>query len=79
MAKMLIRVDVDLTDELVTAFPHMSARHHPASTTLTGEIVDQQELQGMLSLLDSLGITVTEVVTIPEDDRSSTEPRRRIS
>ena len=67
MAKMMIRVDVDLTDELLTAFPHMSARHQPASTTLTGEVTDQQELQGLMALMDSLGITVAEVVTIPDE------------
>jgi hypothetical protein len=65
--RMLIRVDVDLSDELTGAFPHLSVHHHKASTTLTGEIVDQQELQGLLSLLDSLGIRVIEVVTIPDD------------
>ncbi|SDT26233.1 hypothetical protein [Microlunatus soli] len=67
MSKMLIRVDVDLSDELVSAFPYLTARHHRASTTLTGEIADQQELQGLLALLDSLGISVIEVVTVPDD------------
>ena len=65
--RMLIRVDVELSDELAGAFPHLAVHHHKASTTLSGEIADQQELQGLLSLLDALGIRVTEVVTIPED------------
>jgi hypothetical protein len=67
MAKMLIRVDADLSDELTSAFPHLTARHHRASTTLTGQIQDQQELQGVLNLLSSLGLDVLEVLTIPED------------
>ena len=67
MARMLIRVDAELTDELSHAFPHLTARSHPASTTLTGDVVDQQELQGVLNLLSSLGIDVVEVLTIPED------------
>jgi hypothetical protein len=67
MAKMLIRVDAELTDELSSAFPHLTSRSHRASTTLTGDVSDQQELQGVLNLLNALGIDVVEVLTIPED------------
>ncbi|TCI97652.1 hypothetical protein [Aeromicrobium sp. IC_218] len=66
MARMLIRVDADLNEDLLTAFPQLVARHHPASTTLSGDVADQQELQGILNLLTSLGVDVVEVVTIPE-------------
>lgn len=62
---MLIRVDAELTDELSGAFPHLVARTQRA-TTLTGEMADQEELQGVLSLLSSLGISVIEVVAFPE-------------
>ena len=65
VAKMLIRVDAELSDELASAFPQLTPRSHRASTSLTGEVADQQELQGVLSLLDSLGIEVLEVVKIP--------------
>ena len=64
---MLIRVDAELSDELVNAFPRLSTRRHPASTTLVGQVVDQQELEGVLNLLGSLGYEVVEVLTIPED------------
>ncbi|MEI5675704.1 MULTISPECIES: hypothetical protein [Nocardioides] len=67
MVKMMIRVDAEVSDELAGAFPHLTARHHRAQTTLTGELLDQQELQGVLNLLSSLGISVVEVVTIPDD------------
>jgi hypothetical protein len=67
VAKMLIRVDAEMSDELTSAFPHLTARRHPASTTLTGRISDQEELQGVLHLLSSLGLDVVEVLTIPED------------
>lgn len=66
MTRMLIRVDAELSDELSGAFPHLIARTQPASTTLTGELTDQEELQGVLNLLNSLGIGVVEVVTIPD-------------
>lgn len=65
MTRMLIRVDAELTDELSGAFPHLVARTERA-TTLTGEMADQQELQGVLSLLNSLGISVVEVVAFPD-------------
>ena len=63
----MIRVDADLTDELSSAFPQLTPRHHRAQTTLTGRVADQEELQGVLNLLSALGITVVEVLTIPED------------
>lgn len=66
MAKILIRVDADLTDELSSAFPQLVTHHHPASTTLVGDLADQQELQGVLNLLSTLGIDVVEVLTIPD-------------
>ena len=67
MVKLLIRVDGALTDELTNAFPHLSRRHHRPSTTLVGDMVDQEELQGVLNLLSALGVDVLEVLTIPED------------
>ena len=66
MTRMLIRVDAELSDELSGAFPHLVARVQPPTTTLTGDVTDQEELQGVLNLLSSLGIGVVEVVTIPD-------------
>ncbi|MDH2416277.1 hypothetical protein [Nocardioides sp. CER19] len=66
MSKLFIRVEAELCDELLSAFPHLVPRRHPVSTTLTGDLVDQEELQGVLNLLDTLGFAVVEVVTIPD-------------
>lgn len=63
---MLIRVDGELSDELSSAFPQLVSRTHPAQTTLVGDLADQEELQGVLHLLHSLGIRVVEIVTIPD-------------
>ena len=63
---MLIRVDAELSDELSGAFPQLVARRQPPTTTLTGDVTDQEELQGVLNFLSSLGIGVVEVVTIPD-------------
>jgi hypothetical protein len=62
---MMIRVDAELTDELAASFPQLRPCRHGASTTLTGEMADQQELQGVLNLLTALGLDVVEVLTIP--------------
>lgn len=66
MTKVLIRVNAKLSDELTTAFPALTVRDHPAQSTLMGDLSDQEELQGVLNLLRSLGIDVVEIVTLPE-------------
>jgi len=64
---MSIRLDAELSHELSAAFPQLTVRHHRASTTLTGQVNDQDELQGLLRLLSSLGVEVVQVFTLPED------------
>jgi len=66
VTKVLIRVDAKLSDELMSAFPQLMARNHPAQTTLVGDLSDQDELQGVLNLLRSLGIDIVEILTLPE-------------
>ena len=67
MPRVFIRVDADLSEDLVGAFPQLAVRHQPASTTLSGTVVDQQQLQGVLGLLDMLRIPITEVIALPDD------------
>lgn len=67
MTRTLIRVDATISDELSSAFPQLAARRQRPQTTLVGDLTDQQELQGVLNLLSSLGIVVLEILTIPED------------
>ena len=64
---MLIRVEGDVSEEVFEAFPQLTPRTHRAQTTLTGDVVDQEELQGVLHYLHTLGITVLEIVTVPEE------------
>ena len=67
MVRTLIQVDADLSNELTGAFPQLVARHHRASTTLIGRLADQQELQGVLNLLSSLGIDIVVMLSIPDE------------
>jgi len=67
VTKVLIRLDDEVTDELLSAFPQLTRSVRRTQTTLTGDIADQEELQGVLNFLSSLGITIVDVVTIPDD------------
>ena len=66
MTRILIRLDDEVTDELLSAFPQLTPSVRRAQTTLTGNVVDQAELQGVLNFLNSMGITIVDVVTIPD-------------
>jgi hypothetical protein len=65
MTTTLVRVDAELTAETLSGFPHLCVRTQPAHATISGDIRDQEELQGLLHFLGSLGVAVVEVVTIP--------------
>jgi hypothetical protein len=67
MVRMMIRVDGALSSDLTNAFPHLTSRHHRPSTTLVGELSDQEELQGVLNMLRLMGVDLLEVLTIPDD------------
>lgn len=65
MPRMMIRVDAELSQEVLSAFPHLTATQQRPQTMLSGEVTDQEELQGVISLLVALGIDVVDVVTLP--------------
>ena len=65
MTRVRISVDAELSEELLAAFPQLTTRVEPRSM-ITGDVADQQELQGILNFLSSMGIEITEVVTIPD-------------
>lgn len=66
MTRVRIRLDEQVTDEMLSAFPQLSQTERRTQTTLTGDVADQEELQGVLNYLSSMGITIIDVVTIPE-------------
>jgi hypothetical protein len=66
MTKTMIRVDGEMSPEIVDKFPFLRLRTHRPQATLSGDIEDQEELQAVLNYLSLLGFTVVEVVTIPE-------------
>ena len=67
MTTTMIRVDAEISADLASAFPDLRVRIHRRQSTITGDIIDQQQLLGALNLLDTLDITIIEVVTIPDE------------
>jgi hypothetical protein len=66
VTRVMIRVDDEVSDELLSAFPHLVPTVARTQTTLTGRVVDQEELQGVINHLAAMGITIVDVLTIPE-------------
>jgi hypothetical protein len=66
MTRVRIRLDDEVTEELLSAFPQLTSTVQRTQTTLMGDVVDQEELQGVLNFLSSMGITIVDVVTIPD-------------
>jgi hypothetical protein len=62
---MMIRVDAELSPDALSAFPHLVAVPQRPQTVLSGDVADQEELQGVISLLVSLGVEVVDVLTVP--------------
>ena len=56
-----IRVRGLLGETLLGAFPSLRARAHGTETVLTGPLVDQAALYGLLAQLEALGLELLEV------------------
>lgn len=65
MTRYLIRVDRVLSEELASAFPHLSCTVQPLQSVLTGYFTDPQELSGVLNYLGEMGVDIVELVRIP--------------
>ena len=66
VTRVLIRLDDELSDEMMSAFPQLTPTVQRTQTTLRGDVADQEELQGVLNFLSSMGVTIVDVVTIPD-------------
>lgn len=66
MTRILIRLDDEVAGELMSGFPQLTSTVQRAHTTITGEVVDQEELQGVLNFLAQMGVRIVDVVTIPD-------------
>ena len=64
MTHYVIRVAGQLSDDLLTAFPHLLAMQL-RQTLLHGQLPDQAALTGVLNHLDELGVEIVEVLIVP--------------
>jgi hypothetical protein len=62
-------VEGELGDRFESAFAGMTLTRADGTTTLTGDLRDQAELQGVLQRVSDLGLTLLEARAIPEIPR----------
>jgi hypothetical protein len=77
MTHYVIRVAGRLSDELLTAFPHLAATTEPVTTVLQGRLPDQSALTAVLDRLDELGIDILDMTSLPEPNSVEGVQRRR--
>lgn len=56
-----------LGEMMLQAFPGLRAEIREGQTVLTGELVDQAALQGVLAVIGALGLELLEVRRLPLD------------
>lgn len=59
-------VDGELSDEIAPAFKGMRLERREGNTILEGRIRDQAELQGLLTRISELGLTLLSAKSIDE-------------
>jgi hypothetical protein len=69
-----LTVDGELGDRMASAFPGMTLTRLDGMTTLSGEMRDQQELQGVFQRLSDLGLTLLETTSVESANRSGRDP-----
>jgi hypothetical protein len=62
-----IRVDGRLSDAAKEAFPGMRITEQPPQTVLDGDVLDESQLHGIITHLQTLGITLVSVHPVPAE------------
>jgi hypothetical protein len=68
-----IIVRSELSDTYAVAFEGMEMETKDGATVLTGEIIDQPHLYGIIDRINSLGLQLLSVQASPDDAQWSTE------
>ncbi|MFI6010160.1 hypothetical protein ACIBAG_15310 [Streptomyces sp. NPDC051243] len=61
-----IRIDGQMSDTLISAFPELDSVVVPHQTVLYGPVTDEAHLYGLLTRFQSLGLRVLELRRLPE-------------
>jgi hypothetical protein len=71
-----IVVRSELNGRYAVAFEGMEMETKNGDTILTGEVIDQPHLYGILNRINGLGLKLLSVQALPEDAQPSAERRR---
>jgi hypothetical protein len=71
-----IVVRSELSDRYAVAFEGMEMETKNGDTILTGEVIDQPHLYGILDRINGLGLKLISVQALPEDVHPSAERKR---
>jgi hypothetical protein len=71
-----IVVGSELSDRYAVAFEGMEMETKNGDTILTGEVIDQSHLYGILDRINGLGLKLISVQALPEDVHPSAERKR---
>lgn len=71
-----IVVRSELSDRYAVAFEGMEMETKSGNTILTGEVIDQPHLYGILDRINGLGLKLLSVQALPEDAHPSAERMR---
>jgi hypothetical protein len=71
-----IVVRSELSDTYAVAFEGMEMEPKEGDTILTGEVIDQPHLYGILERINGLGLELLSVEVLPDDARPSAERNR---
>jgi hypothetical protein len=71
-----IVVRSELGDRYAVAFEGMEMDTKGGNTVLTGKIIDQPHLYGILARINGLGLELLSVQTLPDDAQWSTEGKK---
>src|SRR5918995_5009067 len=71
-----IVVRSELSDRYAAAFEGMEMETKRGNTVLTGDIIDQPHLHGILDRINGLGLELLSVQTLPEDTHQSAGGKR---
>ena len=76
-----IVVEGELTERFAEAFKGMTMKAESGQTIITGLVVDQSHLHGILDRVSSMGLPLVSVQALPEyvpgrDDAANVNPRK---
>ena len=73
-----IVVQSELSDRYAAAFEGMEMETKSGDTVITGEVIDQPHLYGILSRINGLGLKLVSVQALPEDAHPSAAGGARV-